>query len=101
MQRLKAAFHRAWSQSHPSAHWDYNSLEALCPQILEFEQIAEKLSGALGDDRGVRLGDSLEPRGEAWGFADDASLLRTSRIGNIADDHEAGSYPDAGSSSCA
>ncbi len=65
MQRLKAAFHRAWSQSHPSAHRNYNSIEALRPQILEFEQIAEKLSGAFGDDNGVRLGDTLEPLGEA------------------------------------
>jgi hypothetical protein len=32
----------------------------LCPQILEFKQIAEKLSCALGDNCGIRLGDRLE-----------------------------------------
>ena len=95
MQRLKTACRRAWSQCRPSAHRGYNSAEALCSQILEFKQIAEKLSCALGDNNGTRLGDSLEPRGEARGFADDAVLLRASRIGYIADNYEASCNPDA------
>ena len=95
MQRLKTACRRAWSQCCPSAHRGYNSLEVPCPQILELKQIAEKLSCALGDNHGVRLGDSLESRGEARGFADDAELLRASRIGYIADDYEASCNPDA------
>ena len=43
----------------------------------------------------VRLGDSLESRGEVRGFADDAALLRIFPIGCIADDHEASGNADA------
>ena len=95
MQCLKTACRRAWSQCRPGAHRAYNSLQILRPQILEIKQIAEKLSCALGNNRGVRLGDSLKLRGEVRGFANDAALLRTSPIGHIADDHEASGNPDS------
>ena len=82
MQCLKTACRRALSQRCPSAHRACNSLEVLCPQILEFKQIAEKPSCALSDNHGVWLGDSLELRGNVRSLADDAALLRASRIGH-------------------
>ena len=95
MQRLKTACRRAWSQYRPGAHRGCNSLQVLCPQILELKQIAEELSCVRSDNHGIRIGDSLKSRGEVRGFPDDATLLRASRIDNIAHNYEASCNPDS------
>ena len=94
MQRLKTACGQARSQCRPSVHRTCNSLQVLRPEILEIEQIAEELSRTLGDNRSVRLGESLKLRRDIRRLADDAVLLRASRICHLTDDHEAGGNPD-------
>ena len=94
MEGVETALDGSWSQCGPSVHRTYNSLQVLRPQILEVEQIAKELSRTLGDNRSVRLGESLELCGDVRRLADDGALLRASRIGHITDDHEAGGDPD-------
>jgi hypothetical protein len=40
-------------------------------------------------NRGIRLGNSLEPGGNVWSLADDVTLLRVSRSDYFVDDHDA------------
>ena len=54
--RLSTALGRSAAQARTGSA---NALEFLGPKILKLEQIAEKLSRALGDDDRVRLGDRL------------------------------------------
>jgi len=49
---------------------------------------------ARGDDDRVRLGQSLQPGGEVWGFADDGLLLGRAFADQIADDNQPGSNAD-------
>ena len=51
-------------------------LRSFGPEVLQLEEIAEKLSRALGDDDHVRLGDPLQTRCQVRRLADDAALLR-------------------------
>ena len=95
MESVELACRRALSQCCPSAHGGRNSLEVLGPEIVEFKKVAEKPSCALGDNHGVRLGDRLELRGNVWSFADDAAFVGACRIGDVADDNEAGGNSDA------
>src|SRR5271156_3387337 len=95
MESLESACRRALSQCCPSAHRGRNSLEVLCPEIVEFKKVSEKPSCALGDNHDVRLGDRLELRGNVRGFADYASFVVACRIGDVADDNEAGGNSDA------
>ena len=37
-----------------------DALQLLCPEVLQFEEIAEKFSRGLGNDHHVRLGDPLQ-----------------------------------------
>jgi hypothetical protein len=39
-------------------------------EVLQLEQIAEKLSSAFGDNHHVRLGDALQARRKVWRLAD-------------------------------
>ena len=71
-------------------------LRSCAPRSLQLEQIAEKLSRALGDDDHVRLGDALQTRREVRRLADDAALLRFARSDQIADDDQPGRDPDTG-----
>ena len=86
MQRLEAARNRAWPQRRPGSHRLGDALEFLGPEVLKVEQIAKKLSCALGDDDRVRLGDPLEARREVRRLADDAALLRLTRSDQVAND---------------
>jgi hypothetical protein len=69
-------------------------LEVPGPEVLQFEEVAEKPSRALGDDDRIRLGDPLQARCEIRGLTDHAALLRFTRAYKIADYHEAGRDPD-------
>ena len=71
-----------------------NPFRSFVPKILKLKQIAQKLSCALGDNRSIRLSDSLELRGDVRRLANDAALVRAFRIAHIADDHEARGNPD-------
>jgi hypothetical protein len=62
VQRLETAFRRARPQRCPGVHRAGDALEVLCPKVLQLEQIAEKFSRGLGNDRGIRLGDPLQAR---------------------------------------
>ena len=64
-------------------------LRSLCAEVLQLEQIAEKLSRALGDDDRVRLGNALQTCREVRRLADNAALLRLSRSDQIADHDQA------------
>ena len=96
VQRLEAAFRRTRPQRRPGPHRPGDALEVLCPEVLQLEEIAEKLSRALGDDHHVRLGDPLQARREVRRLADDAALLRLARSDQVADDNEPGGNADTG-----
>ena len=96
MQRLEAAFHRTRPQRRPGPHRPGDTLEVLRAEVLELEQIAEKLSRALSDDHRVRLGDPLQTRREVRRLADDAALLRLTRSDQVADHDQPGGDANAG-----
>ena len=96
VQRLEAAFNRAWPQRRPGPHRPGDALEVLGPEVLQLEQIAEQFSRALGDDDGVRLGNALQACREVRRLADDAALLRLTRSDQIADHDQPGGNADAG-----
>ena len=73
-----------------------DALELPRPEVLQLEEIAEKLPRAFGDDHRVRLGDALQARREVRRLADDAALLRLPRSDQVADDDQAGGDADAG-----
>ena len=60
VQRLEAACHGIRLQHRPGPHWPANAFEVPSPEVLEFEEIAQKSSRAFGDDDHVRLGDALQ-----------------------------------------
>src|SRR5262249_1534957 len=76
VQRLETAFHGTRSKHRPGPHRPRDALEVPCPEVIEFEEIAEKPSRPLRDDDRVRLGYALQPRREVRRFANDATLLR-------------------------
>ena len=96
VQRLEATFRRTCPQRRPGPHRSGNALEVLCPEVLQLEEIAEKLPRALGDDHHVGVGDSLQSRREVRCLADDAALLRLARADQVADDNQTGRYADTG-----
>jgi hypothetical protein len=59
VQCLEAAGYRAWPQRGPRPHWLDDALDFPFPEVIQIEQIAEKLSRAFGDDEGIWLGDAL------------------------------------------
>ena len=88
MQRLKAAFNRTRSQRRPDSHpRPGDALEVPCPEVLQFEEIAEKPAGSFGDDDPTRLSDPLQARREVRRLTDNAALLRLPRnsIREVAD----------------
>ena len=90
VQRLEPAFLRTLAESRIGARRPGDALELLRAEVAELEQVAEQPTRALGDDDAVGRGDRLQPRGEVWRVADDASLLRLPRTQEIADDHDSG-----------
>ena len=88
MQRLEVACDRTRPERRPGPRGSRDPLEVPGSQILKLEEIAEKLSRALGDDHAVWLGDPLQPRREVRRVADDATLLRLSGPQKIADHHD-------------
>ena len=94
VQRLEAAFLRALSQRREGAGRPGQALEVLWAEIGKFEQVAQQLPRALGNDDAVGRGDPLQPCGEVRRVADDAALLRLSRPQKIADDHNPRRDPD-------
>ena len=60
-------------------------LTSLAPRSSKLEEVAEKPSGALGDDHCVWLGDPLQACREVRCLADDAALLRLPRSDQVAD----------------
>ena len=96
VQRLETSFRRARPQRCPGAHRAGDALEILCPQVLQLEQIAEKLARGLGNDRSIRLGDPLQARREVRRLADYATLLRLSRPDQVANYDQASGNADTG-----
>ena len=82
-------------QRRPGPHPSGDALEVLCPEVLEFKEIAEKFSRGLGDDDGVGLGDALQPRSEVRRLADDAALLCVARADQITDYDQPSGNSDA------
>ena len=85
VQRLEAALRGTRPQRCPGPRRTVNALKVDRPEVLQFEEIAEKFSRPLGDDDHVGLSDPLQARREAWGLAADATLLRLPRSDQIAD----------------
>ncbi len=96
VHRLEAAFHRTRPQRRPGPRRPGDALEVLWPEVLKLEEIAEKLSRAVGDDDHVRLGDALQACREVRRLADDAALLRVPRSDQVADDNQPGRNADTG-----
>src|SRR5262249_43809134 len=64
-------------------------------EVLQLEQISEKLPGAVSNNHRVGRRDRLQPRGQVWGLTYNASLLRVARPDQVSDDHDSGRYADA------
>jgi len=95
VQRLEATFDGTCPQHRPHANRSGNAFELFYRQLLELEQIAEKLSRAFGDYHHVRSGESLQTRRQVWRLTDDAALLRASCVDQIADNDYAGGNANA------
>ena len=95
MESIEAAFNRSLSQGHPGSHRPSNALEVLCSEVLKLEQIAQELSGALGNDDAVRLCNALQACCKVRRLADDGLLLRSARSDQVADDHQSRGNTDA------
>src|SRR5262249_54004840 len=96
MKRLEATLHRTRAQRRERATRSANSLEVPGPELLQFEQIAEKSSGGIPNHHHVRLGKSLQLHSEIRSFADNAMLLCLSRPSQVANNDEAGRNADTG-----
>src|SRR5262249_23703587 len=73
-----------------------DALKFACSEVLKLEEIAEKFPGALGDDHHARFGDALQPCGQVWRLADDATLRRIPGVHQVANNNEASRNPDTG-----
>ncbi len=87
MQGLETAFRRTRSQRCPGPHRPGDALEVFGSEVLQLEQIAEKLSRALGDDNHVWLGDALQPRREVRSLAHNRLLLCCAGANEVADNN--------------
>ena len=96
MQRIEAAFDRACPQHRPRPHRPSDPFEVSCPEVVKLKEIAQKFSRALGDNHRIRLGNSLQARGKIWRLADNAALLRASRIHQVANHNQTGGNADTG-----
>jgi len=94
VHRLEATLHGALPQRGPGPRRRGNALEVSKPEVLQFEEVAEKFARAVRDDERVRLGDPLEARREVWCLTDDAALLCFTRANQIADDDKPGCNSD-------
>ena len=91
-QRLGAAQHPALANDPPCRLRLGKPGEGLRPEIDEVEQPADLPARRFGDDQRVRCGQTLQPRGEVRGLADDAALLCRTLADQIADHGEPGGY---------
>jgi hypothetical protein len=85
VQRLKAALNRACPHRRPRPYRLGDAFYLIGPEVLQLEQVAEQLSGALGNNDRVRIGDRLQACREVRGLADDRLLLSRTRPDQIAD----------------
>ena len=94
MQRFEAALHGTRPQRRPGPRRSGDALEVPGSEILEFEEIAEQPSRAVGDHDHVRLGQRLQARRQVRRVADDATFLRLSRSDQVADHDKPGGNAD-------
>jgi hypothetical protein len=94
VQGVKAAPHRTRPQRSPGPRRPGDALEVPGPEVLQLEEIAEQPSRAVGDDDGIRLGQSLQARREVWRLADDRLLLCRTRADQVADHDKPGGDAD-------
>src|SRR5262249_53403462 len=59
--------------------WPGEALNVFGPEVVQFEEIADKSSRAVANDDNIRLSDPLQSRREIWRLANDATLLRLPR----------------------
>jgi hypothetical protein len=71
-------------QHCPGPHWSGNSLKLTCADILKLEEIAEKPSRACVDNDRVRAGNGLEPRRQIRRLANNAALVQTAGVDDVA-----------------
>ena len=96
VQCLETARYGTRPKCRPGPRRPSEALEIPHPEVLEFEKVAKKFSCGLGNDHGIRLGDSLQARRKVWRLSDDAALLRLSRSDQIANHDQPGRNPDTG-----
>src|SRR3974390_2591079 len=90
MECLEAACHRTWPQHLPDLRRLRDALEVSGAEIRQLEETAEESSGAVADDDGIWVGDSLQTRCEIRRLTDDAVLPHFSRFGQIAHHNQSG-----------
>jgi len=91
----KRPLHRIRPQRGPGLHRPGDALEVPGPKVLQFEEIAEQPSRAIGDHDHVRLGQRLQARRQVRRVADDATFLRLSRSNEVTDHDEPSGDADA------
>src|SRR5262245_27645725 len=94
-QGLEAALSRTWSDCDPGSDRFGEALQSMGAKVLNLEQVAKELSRAFGNDDAIRLGDTLQSRGNIRGLPHDAALLSLARPDQVADDNKPSGNADA------
>src|SRR5271163_1876116 len=85
VQSFESACTRGRPQYRPDAHRVGNTLQFFNSEVLQLEQIAQKLSCGFGDYDHIWFGNSLQSCCQIRRFADNTPLLRASRIQHVTD----------------
>ena len=91
--RLEAAFRRVFAEYGIGIDGLADAFQGMGSERLQLEDVTQQASGFARQDQLVRLRQSLQPRREVGGFADNRCLLRGAAADEVANDHHAGGHP--------
>ena len=94
-KRGERVCHRCRARDLPDLHRRHEALDREHPEVLVREAIAGQAPRAVPDHDPVRRGQGLQACGEIRCLAERDPLAYRTRLGQVADDHEAGRHADA------
>ena len=94
-ERGEGVRHRCRSGDLPDLHRCHEALDREHPEVLVREAIAGEAPRAVRNHDPVRRGQGLQACGEIRCLAQRDPLANRTRLGQVADDHEAGRHADA------
>ncbi len=95
-QSLKTALASAFTAHCVSLYWSGDTFEFMCPQSLECEHLADKLTRRRTDNNRARRGQGLQTGSQIRGFAYDGFFLRRSLADQVANHYQSGGNADPG-----